>query len=145
MKSIRGIGFFLLLVTVVAAGALFLMGAGDGKPFLPGVNVKDDYPNGCVDCHSGAGVGREPLLNISLAEQGHVNVDAIVKQVPKDCTMCHKAGAPSGSMQLITHKGHYQNVEANQFVTDYQGACLNCHTLNSDTGEMGMKSGPKNW
>ena len=145
MKSIHAIWFFLLLVTVVAAGALFLTGAGDGKPFLPGINVKDDYPNGCVDCHSGAGGGQEPLVNQALAEQGHVNVDAIVKQVPKDCTMCHKPGAPSGSMQQVTHKDHYQNVEENDFVNKYQGSCLSCHTLNSDTGVMGKKSGPKNW
>ncbi len=145
MKSIRGIVFFLLLVTVVAAGALFLIGAGDGKPFLPGVNVKDDNPNGCVDCHRDAGGGQDYRLNKSLAEQGHVNIEAIVKKIPKDCAMCHRAGAAAGSIQLIIHKAHYQNPEENHFVTNYQGACLSCHTLNSDTGVMGMKSGPKNW
>ena len=145
MKSIRGIGVFLLLVTAVVVGALFLLGAGDGKPFLPGVNVKDDYPKGCVDCHRDEGGGHQKRLNESLAEQGHVNIEAIVKQIPKDCAMCHRAGVAAGSIQLISHKTHYQNAEENHFVTEYQGACLNCHTLNSDTGDMGMKSGPKNW
>ena len=33
----------------------------------------------------------------------------------------------------------------NHFIAYYQGSCPNCHSLDSATGEMGVKSGPKNW
>ena len=127
-----------------AAVVLVLTGQ-DNTPVLPGITVSDEHPNGCVDCHADAGGGNDYRMNVELAKvDGHPNVDAIVKTLPNDCTMCHKAGA-AGPLQLIAHKLHYQNSNDNVFVNDYGGSCLQCHFLDTNTGTMTMKSGPKNW
>ena len=59
--------------------------------------------------------------------------------------MCHKEGADAGALHLITHKGHYHNPGDNAFVKFYQGACLQCHSVNPGSGKIAIKNGPKNW
>jgi hypothetical protein len=119
--------------------------AGDAA-FLPGITVKDAYPNGCVDCHIDQGGGKDYRISAELAKiSGHPKVDKIVKTVPKDCLMCHKAGGKAPSLDTVMHKVHYAKPSENAFVTAYKGACLNCHALDLSTGEMSVKSGPKNW
>ncbi len=145
MKTTTKILFFLLLAGSVVAAILFLVAADNNKPILPGVTVTDEHPNGCVDCHKLSG-GDDHRLNVELAKlSGHPKVDAIVKNLPQDCLMCHKEGAKAGALNLITHRDHSRNPGDNHFVTAYQGACLNCHSVNPDSGEMIVKSGPKNW
>ena len=146
MTRLRGFLLVLLVAAGVAAATLFLVAADNNKPFLPGVTVKDEHPNGCVDCHKVAGEGRDYRLNVELAKlSGHPKIDGIVKKLPDDCLMCHKQGAKAGPMGLITHKDHYRNPGENSFIKFYQGACLSCHSLDPATGRMAMKSGPKNW
>jgi hypothetical protein len=48
MKTAGKILFFLLLVAGVVTVTVSLVGADNDKPFLPGVTVADDHPNGCV-------------------------------------------------------------------------------------------------
>jgi len=145
MKTTTKILFFLLLAGAVVAATLFLVAADNNKPFLPGVTVTDEHPNGCVDCHKVSG-GNDYRLNAELANvEGHPQVDAIVKNVPQDCLMCHKEGTKAGPLNLITHKYHYRNPNDNHFVSYYQGACLNCHSVSPGSGKMTVKSGPKNW
>jgi hypothetical protein len=145
MKTASKILFFLLLVAGVATVTVFLVAADNDKPFLPGVTVTDDHPNGCVDCHKASG-GNDYRLNVELANlDGHPKIDAIVKNVPQDCLMCHKEGAKAGPLNLITHKDHYRNPADNAFVNNYKGACLNCHSVAPGSGKMAVKSGPKNW
>ena len=132
-------------IDVLAGATVFLVGADNDKPFLPGVTVADDHPNGCVDCHK-VSAGNDYRLSVELAKvDGHPNIDAIVKIIPKDCLMCHKEGTNAGPLNLIAHKGHYRNPGDNAFVNHYQGACLNCHSVNPGSGKMTIKSGPKNW
>jgi hypothetical protein len=76
---------------------------------------------------------------------GHPKIDKIVKVVPKDCLICHKGGPKPPSFNQAMHKVHFEKPAENPFVTEYKGACLNCHSLDFDTGEMSVKSGPKNW
>jgi hypothetical protein len=145
MKKTTKILFFLLLVAGVATATVFLVAADNNKPYLPGITVADEYPNGCVDCHKVSGEN-DYRLNVELAElDGHPKIDAIVKTVPQDCLMCHKEGANAGALHLITHEGHYHNPGDNAFVKFYQGACLQCHSVNPGSGKMGIKNGPKNW
>ncbi len=93
MKTTTKILFFLLLAGAVVAATLFLVAADNNKPFLPGVTVTDEHPNGCVDCHKVSG-DNDHRLNAELANvEGHPKIDAIVKNVPQDCLMCHKEGA----------------------------------------------------
>lgn len=132
------IGLFATISTV------FVAAEGD-QPFLPGITVTDEHPNGCVDCHRDAGGGKDYRLNVSLAEKGHVKIDSMVKTLPNDCMMCHKEGSNAGSLSIRTHTAHYSNAEENHFVTSYQGSCLQCHKLDVATGIMSVKSGSKNW
>lgn len=145
MKTATKVLFFLLLVAGVATITVFLVAADNNKPFLPGVTIADEHPNGCVDCHKISG-DDDYRLNVELANlDGHPKIDAIVKNVPQDCLMCHKEGAKAGPLNLITHKDHYRNPNDNAFIKYYQGACLNCHSVSPGSGKMAIKSGPKNW
>jgi hypothetical protein len=77
--------------------------------------------------------------------QGHPKVDAIVKTVPKDCTICHKEGAKMGTIFSVVHKAHFAKKADSQFIKLFQGSCLNCHTMDLTSGVVSIKSGPKNW
>jgi hypothetical protein len=145
MKRAYKIVFFFVLSVGVVATILFFVAADNNEPFLPGVTVTDEHPNGCVDCHKISGEN-DYRLNVELAHlDSHPNVDAMVKNVPQDCLMCHKEGTKAGPLNNVTHRDHYLNPGDNAFVKYYQGACLNCHSLDPGSGEMAMKSGPKNW
>jgi hypothetical protein len=145
MRNARRLTLVLLAVAGFAAGALLLTAADNAKPpYLPGIMLADDHPNGCVDCHKNQGEGKDYRLNVSLAQLGkHPKIDAIVKKVPDTCFMCHKAGAKA--LNLVLHKAHYGKGADSAFVKFYQGACLNCHKLDLASGKMTIKSGPKNW
>ena len=70
--------------------ALSAQSAGDAA-YLPGIAVKDPYPNGCVDCHTDQGDGKVSRVTAELAKiNGHPKIDNIVKVVPNDCLICHK-------------------------------------------------------
>ena len=134
-------GFAILGGTV----AVSAQAAGDAA-YLPGITSKDAFPNGCVDCHTNQGEGKDYRITAELAKiNGHPKVDKIVKVVPKDCLMCHKAGPKPPVFSQAMHMVHFQKPTENPFVTVYKGACLNCHSLDLATGEMSVKSGPKNW
>jgi hypothetical protein len=145
MRNVRRLTLLLLAAAGFTAGALLLTAADNAKPpYLPGITVADDQPNGCVDCHSNQGEGKDYRLSVSLAKLvKHPKIDAIVKKVPNDCLMCHKAGA--NALNLVLHKAHYGKGADSAFVKFYQGACLNCHKLDIASGNTTVKSGPKNW
>jgi hypothetical protein len=136
------LGFALFGGTIV----LSAQATGGETSFLPGITVKDPYPNGCVDCHIDQGGGKDSRVMAELAKiNAHPKVDKIVKTVPKDCLICHKAGPKPPVFSQAMHLVHFQKPSENAFVTAYKGACLNCHTLDLSTGVMSVKSGPKNW
>ena len=141
--GILGAAFFAALVGLIV---VLTAGSGEKGPFLPGITVTDDHPRGCVDCHRNAGEGQDYRLNVSLREiEDHPDITAIVKKIPDDCAMCHKEGTSAGPLSLALHKHHYEDPTENHFISFYKGSCLNCHTLDAETGKMGVKSGPKNW
>ena len=146
MKRIAKALTILLAVAGVAGAVLVLMAADNAKPYLPGITVTDDHPNGCVDCHKNQGEGKDYRLNVSLAQTGeHPKIDAIVKKLPQDCMMCHKEGGKVAALNLMLHKAHYEKASESAFIQFYQGACLNCHKLDAASGKMSIKSGAKNW
>ncbi len=99
---------FLLLAVAVVAGTLVLMGQAKPKAFLPGLTVADEHPNGCVDCHKNQGAGKDYRLNVSLAQiKGHPKIDAMVKKLPDNCAICHKAAGKVSPLDIIMHKVHY--------------------------------------
>ncbi len=139
----------LVLAVLLAAGlfgsVLALTAASDDSTaLLPGINAKDDRPNGCVDCHV---KDKEDLrLNTVLAQiKGHPNVSKIVKKIPDGCLLCHKGGGKAPALGLVSHKVHYLGDTGKDFLTTYKGQCLSCHQLVLATGDVKMKSGPANW
>jgi hypothetical protein len=147
MKNVRKVLLILAAAAGLAVAALILTAADNAKPpYLPGITVADDNPNGCVDCHKIQADGQDYRLNVSLAKLGkHPKIDAIVKQLPDGCLMCHKEGGKVEALNLVLHKAHYVKGADSAFVKFYQGACLNCHKLDKASGKMSVKSGPKNW
>ena len=147
MRRLRGFIVALATATLILGMSVLLLGADDGDgPYLPGVTQVDDHPNGCVDCHRQVSAESDYRLNVSLKEmEGHPDISRMVKTMPKDCAMCHKAGASAGLLSNVVHEAHYEDPAENHFVSSYQGACLSCHTLNLSDGSMTMKSGAKNW
>ena len=144
MRTARKVLIPVLAVVLIAGGAMVLSWA-DSHAQLPGITVEDTHPNGCIDCHKETDDG-DYRLSTSLKElSGHPDISMIVKTLPNDCAMCHKPKAPAGALNTITHQFHYENPGENNFIKDYAGACLSCHALNTESGEMSVKSGPKNW
>ena len=145
MKKFQTLIVIGIVFAVLFTGSIFFTFADEGTLQLSGITVKDEHPNGCVDCHKNAGDGRDYRLSVELKASGHPDISKIVKTIPGDCAMCHKAGSKAGALNLQTHQLHYANPDENHFIEYYQGECLACHSLNLQTGEMSVKSGAKNW
>ena len=140
------IALYLTLAAAIFAGAFFFQGqAYADSAVLPGINAKDDYPQGCVNCHTGAG-GGQPLVNVLVkAIKNHADISMITKSVPDGCVICHKKGGPSAPITQVTHKQHYENPGQSKFIANFGGACLSCHSLDVKSGIMSIKKGKKNW
>ncbi|MGA2642185.1 MAG: hypothetical protein ABSG21_14930 [Spirochaetia bacterium] len=146
MKWGRTVLFLAAGLAIFGGAAALSAQSAAGTPFLPGVAAKDPFPNGCVDCHKDQGDGKDFTVIAELAKiSGHPKIDKIAKVVPKDCLICHKGGPKPPVFNQAMHRVHFQKPAENRFITEYKGACLNCHSLDLTTGEMSMKSGPKNW
>lgn len=148
MKKRRLLALAALLSVAFLAALFILTAAADSTAaYLPGITSKDDYPNGCVDCHKKESDKNDYRLITALAQiKGHPDVAKIVKKVPNDCALCHKGGSGKApALSNLVHEVHFTNAAKNAFVTVYKGACLNCHQLTVDTGDMKVKSGAANW
>lgn len=118
---------------LIAALAVSVVGAGVSW-------AEDMYPNGCVSCHTdGSTVGA------MLEAIGHKNVDKMVETIPTDCMDCHSEDGGFGELYEFIHPAHYSDPANNAFVVDHEGKCTHCHSMDVDTGEVSLKSGPKNW
>jgi hypothetical protein len=142
-KRVLVIGGLAAAGIVVAVICLAAATAAD-TALLPGITVEDAFPRGCVDCHKVSG-GQDLRVNAMLRKIGeHPDVGSSMASLPGDCAQCHKKGGAAPMINLVMHRAHYKDAKG-YFVTGYKGACLNCHALNQKTGEVGVKSGPKNW
>ncbi|MFQ5834507.1 MAG: cytochrome c3 family protein [bacterium] len=138
-------------------------------PEIPGITVEDAKPQGCVDCHRKVSPERDYRLTVHAEEwtkevpsellkkaqaaappgvtmKGkHPEIGAVITTIPKDCLTCHSEqtaktiGAPP--FVRLLHLIHLVGGEENHFVTNYQGQCTHCHSLNKATGEWTIKSG----
>ncbi|MCB8933138.1 MAG: hypothetical protein M9921_00215 [Fimbriimonadaceae bacterium] len=130
-----------ILALIAAVGAFAPLGSLDQTAGLPGLTSKDAFPKGCVSCHVVV-EGQDHRLSALLAKvKGHPKLKAGVA-VPTECAKCHRAESPLGEIGSLLHRAHYARLEESEFVKKFQGACLNCHTLDSKTGKMGLKTGP---
>jgi hypothetical protein len=145
MKTRTLVTFFVLLIA-----GLFVMSQGvaaaPGMPALPGINAPDAQPKGCIDCHINAG-GKDFRLTKVLGgiKGGHPDVGKLVKTVPMDCLKCHYASAMAPVLGSMTHRNHYQNQVNNDFLVLDKGSCLSCHTVDVNSGKIGVKNAAANW
>ena len=143
--TVRFVGAAAIVCLLLGSTFLFVDRAYADSP-LPGINTEDKNPDGCVDCHVDAGGGNDTRMNVVLKKvKDHPDVAAMMNTLPKDCYMCHKEGGAADPINRMTHKQHYVNPGDNDFITDYEGTCLACHSVDINTGEVTVKNGPKNW
>jgi hypothetical protein len=143
-RRVLVIGGLLAAGIVVAVISLSAATAAD-PPFLPGITVADNFPRGCVDCHRVSGSQDLTVNGMLKQRREHPDVSKSVTTIPTDCALCHKKGGAAPALNLVMHASHYRDPAKSYFVQGYKGACLNCHVLDAKTGEMKVKTGPKNW
>lgn len=127
---------------------------------IPGINAKDSYPAGCVDCHV-----KDQRVSTLLAQRWNGKVDAktlaamqafvpkgialkgkhptvATKDIPASCLKCHTAtskGIPG--LATLMHGIHFAKGDAAEFVKQFGGECTHCHKLNKTTGRWSLPSG----
>lgn len=138
----------LTSAAAVVLAALSLTGTGSStaegsdQAKLPGAAGPGPYVQGCVDCHSEDGA---ESIGAALADLKHKNVDKQTTKVPGDCIECHSEDGDYTPLSELVHMVHFENPAENAFVQTYGGNCLHCHSLDTESGVVTVKSGPKNW
>jgi len=139
----------LTLLFVIAGAVIMATSLSAAAPApIPGLTAADEHPNGCVDCHQNQGADKDYRITTGLKNlKGvkHPDITKMVKNVPNDCKMCHKAGGKVPELAIVLHKAHFERGADNHFIAFYQGACLNCHKFAPATGVMSVKAAPANW
>ena len=141
----RGRATVLLVIAGMVLGSFVAaMAAEQGKvPAIPGITTKDTTPNGCNDCHRKVSAERDHSLAAEIAamvkEGRHPRVpDRMLQDLPKQCVTCHKPDSKY-PMGAVMHKAHLVGGADNHFITNYQGQCMYCHSLDPKTGKIGVK------
>lgn len=151
----------LLSLSIVVSASAF---AADVRK-IPGITVKDAFPQACVDCHVKRSDGTDLRLGEMMKKwvagadaksiaamqafvpkgtvlKGKHPAIAGLKDVPSACLKCHKTKiAPP--LPPLMHGIHLARGEKSRFVTMFQGECTHCHKLATATGVWSMPSGPQ--
>lgn len=145
MKIGKSAALALLLFAGLFVASFSAFAAGSMPP-LPGINAPDAQPKGCVDCHVKTG-SKDFRLTAVLdgIKGGHPDVSKLVKNVPMDCLKCHYASQMAPVLGSMVHRNHYQNQVNNDFLITDKGSCLSCHTVDTQSGKIGIKNAPANW
>ena len=128
---------------------------------IPGINGKDSYPRGCVDCHV-----KEKRVSVQLSRwNGKVEsktlaaMQAVVpkgmtlkgkhptvatKDIPASCLKCHTATSKTvPPLAPLLHGIHLAQGDLSEFIKESEGDCTHCHKLNKTTGTWTLPSGPE--
>lgn len=140
--------------------AVFVPVAMAGPPrAIPGINAKDSFPAGCVDCHV-----KDHKISTALAKwNGKADAKALaamqafvpkgmtlkgkhptvaVKDVPASCVKCHSAASKTiPPLAPLMHGIHFGKGDAAEFVKQFGGECTHCHKLNKTSGTWTLPSG----
>ena len=126
---------------------------------IPGINAKDAFPAGCVDCHV-----KEKRVSVQLARwDGKVDAKTLAamqafvpkgmtlkgkhptvaaRDIPASCLKCHTATSKGiAPLARLLHGIHLAKGDASEFVKQFQGECTHCHKLNKTTGTWSLPSG----
>lgn len=128
---------------------------------IPGINAKDVYPAGCVDCHTknmrlstllakwNGSVDPKTLAAMqAFVPKGmtlkgkHPPVTAALKDIPASCAKCHAANSKSmPPLAPLMHGIHLAKGDQSEFVKQFQGECTHCHKLNKTAGTWSIPNG----
>ena len=111
---------------------------------LPGIDVTDPFPAGCVDCHIKL-PDRDVRIGSLLAKVDHPKIIRPVVTVPDDCLECHSQQGEGETLSTLLHRTHYGKGPNSHFVQEFGGLCLHCHAIARESGEVRVKHGPTNW
>lgn len=170
----KSLAWGLVLAAMLAIGSgIAVYTQEEDVPAIPGVTAEDTHPNGCVDCHRKAGEDQDYRLSTAIAEWAsegapeeliewseaawpnaslsgqHPGVSGFVasQTLPDSCYNCHGEGSGMPLKPLL-HTVHFAGGGDNHFVSGYDGRCLHCHAMNTDTefpypptGKVEIKSG----
>lgn len=178
MKAIR----CEIALVVFAAASIFLSASvsfpaespeGGGAPpparSIPGINAKDPFPQGCVDCHLNYVDMKMDTRFVTLLGRWAVEVEAellakaqssapdgvtltgkhppatdALKDVPAGCLTCHgKNSKKAPPFSRLIHSVHLVGGEQNNFMTLFQGECTFCHKMDTTTGAWSVRSAPE--
>lgn len=121
--------------------------------------AKDQFPNGCVDCHI-----QQHRLTLLLGQwNGKVDAKRLAamqafvpkgvtlkgrhptvagKDIPASCMKCHAAASKTiPPLAPLMHGIHLAKGDAGDFVKQFGGECTHCHKLNKANGTWSMPSG----
>jgi len=138
----------LLLLALIAA----VTASGEPARKIPGITIKDVYPHGCVDCHTGksgmpatvanllaapaAASKAKPFVPKTFTLKGKHPSVATITDIPAGCMKCHTATSKiAPPLKPIIHGVHLTGGDANAFLTTFGGECTHCHKFNAATGE----------
>lgn len=145
MKRPRVVGVGALALCALV-GLVLTLTAQVPPGTLPGIVSADPFPKGCVDCHKVQPDGKDTRISVLIKQVSkHPDISAIIKSVPADCGMCHRAGVAAGPIANAVHKQHFEAKGSGAFVRTYAGECLSCHAMDATTFAVKVKSAPKNW
>lgn len=99
------------------------------------MQISDQAPNGCNDCHKKVSEDKDYSLSASLKKiEGHPEVEA---NTAEECLTCH--GANKEEFVHALHKGH---LNGEIYQDKYDQNCRNCHGMQED-GSMVVKGWPE--
>ncbi len=85
-KNQKLVPVLVMLAAIFAITLTAQVLLGKDLPSLSGLTVKDEHPNGCVDCHVKVSADQDYRLNVELTHvEKHPPIDKMVKKAPDDC------------------------------------------------------------
>lgn len=137
-----GIALAMSVAATAALAVATLWSMPAGADPAAGLTGPNPFAQGCVDCH-----GKDDVDTIGalLSAMKHRNVDERTSTVPADCQSCHNDDGDYTPLSEAVHLVHFEDPANNPFVTKFGGNCMHCHAVDTNTGVISVKSGPKNW
>lgn len=110
-----------------------------------GIALADDYPQGCVSCHV-ATKQQDMRLNVVFDHIEHSMAGQRTLLIPTGCERCHAdEKGVGGALSKLIHRSHYTDPIKEKFTGQFNGDCVSCHKMDTDTGQAEIRSGKRNW
>jgi len=113
--------------------------------FTGSIVLGDDYPQGCVSCHVST-EQQDMRLNVIFDQIEHSRAGQRTLLIPTGCQRCHAdEDGVGGALSTLIHRSHYTDPIKEKFTGEFNGDCVSCHKMDTDTGQAEIRSGKRNW